>query len=611
MEIPYVVNPRKDTGLFNSKIAIWLFLASEVMLFGGLFSAYIFLRLGADYPWPERTLPVLPGLINTFILIASSVTVVFAWASLKMRQWGRFQIFMGITVACAAIFMVFKGIEYNVKFHHQAARLNDYTAIEGHIDYFKVGGDDHGHGDHGDHEPEYLLDAHGHKIEANRHNILTSSLTFDLARMQGDWVEDAIAEATTEGVAITLAEDFDLNAADSAEPDEDKIVKAGTPLSLEVIDKLKGIQLDNHAENSNWRIRFNREAWRLKKADIKRNDLLGEAAFAADYPKGAEAGADERDEIYARWKAGMRARLATEVSLTEVKLSDDGAVPVLIKGKSLDDVSLPEKPTVKFTFSKPMVLRLKSHDVINDYEEGSTSVALRDNTVVEGKYEPSPMNFHYVDGIDFQHLVMIAEEKDQDPIIAIESSWLIKNNPEVAELWEMHKGVVEQLEDHLAKKDREPTHKDRYRMGWQEIAFYMDALEKHTAEGGKGLPEIKIGEKAVSAPKVTMTLKEHFMGPDYHNRKFPHVSVPRAEVALDSKFTPKWNTYYAIYFTITGLHGLHVVGGAIVLAYYLFCSRKMYQSNPEWLANRVEVGGLFWHFVDLVWIFAFPIFYLM
>ena len=83
MEIPYIVTPRKDTGLFNSKIAIWLFLASEVMLFGGFFSAYVFLRLGADYPWPERTLPVLPGLINTFVLIGSSVTVVFAWASLE------------------------------------------------------------------------------------------------------------------------------------------------------------------------------------------------------------------------------------------------------------------------------------------------------------------------------------------------------------------------------------------------------------------------------------------------------------------------------------------------------------------------------------------------
>jgi heme/copper-type cytochrome/quinol oxidase subunit 3 len=62
---------------------------------------------------------------------------------------------------------------------------------------------------------------------------------------------------------------------------------------------------------------------------------------------------------------------------------------------------------------------------------------------------------------------------------------------------------------------------------------------------------------------------------------------------------------------MTFLHGLHVIGGAIVLSYYLLRGKKMYQTNPEWLANRVEVGGLFWHFVDLVWIFLFPILYLM
>ena len=105
MEIPYTFTARKDTGLFNSKIALWLFLASEVMLFGGLFSGYVFLRIYSDYPWPERTLPILPGLINTFVLIGSSVTVVFAWAALKMRQWRRFQFFMGITIACAVIFL--------------------------------------------------------------------------------------------------------------------------------------------------------------------------------------------------------------------------------------------------------------------------------------------------------------------------------------------------------------------------------------------------------------------------------------------------------------------------------------------------------------------------
>jgi heme/copper-type cytochrome/quinol oxidase subunit 3 len=83
MEIPFIVNARKDTGLFNSKVGIWLFLASEVTLFGGLFSGYLFLRLYADYPWPERALPVLPGLINTFVLIGSSVTCCICMGCLK------------------------------------------------------------------------------------------------------------------------------------------------------------------------------------------------------------------------------------------------------------------------------------------------------------------------------------------------------------------------------------------------------------------------------------------------------------------------------------------------------------------------------------------------
>src|SRR6266700_729263 len=88
MEIPYTVSTRPDTGLWNAKVGIWLFLASEVMLFGGLFSAYIFLRLDAPPGmWPHGLLNVPVGTMNTAILIMSSVTVVLAWAALKMRKY--------------------------------------------------------------------------------------------------------------------------------------------------------------------------------------------------------------------------------------------------------------------------------------------------------------------------------------------------------------------------------------------------------------------------------------------------------------------------------------------------------------------------------------------
>ena len=53
MEIPYTVDARPDTGLTNPKLGIWLFLASEVMLFGSLFSSYVLLRSGAE-SWPVQ-----------------------------------------------------------------------------------------------------------------------------------------------------------------------------------------------------------------------------------------------------------------------------------------------------------------------------------------------------------------------------------------------------------------------------------------------------------------------------------------------------------------------------------------------------------------------------
>ncbi len=93
MDIPYTVDARPDTGLYNAKVGIWLFLASEVMLFGALFSSYILLRVGApEGYWPRGWLNVPLGTVNTLVLITSSITTVMAWASCKMNQFGRFKV---------------------------------------------------------------------------------------------------------------------------------------------------------------------------------------------------------------------------------------------------------------------------------------------------------------------------------------------------------------------------------------------------------------------------------------------------------------------------------------------------------------------------------------
>ena len=134
MDIPYTVQPRPDTGVYNAKVGMWLFLASEVMLFGGLFSSYILLRVAAaPGTWPTGWLSVPLGTINTLILALSAVTTLLAWASCKAKMFDRYKLFMGLTLVLAVVFVSIKGYEYSDKFGHYEVVLKDGRIADGHL----------------------------------------------------------------------------------------------------------------------------------------------------------------------------------------------------------------------------------------------------------------------------------------------------------------------------------------------------------------------------------------------------------------------------------------------------------------------------------------------
>src|ERR1700761_5346758 len=117
MEIPYTVTARPDTGLYNGKLGIWLFLASEVMLFGAIFTSYLFVRLGADDgSWPNHIKNVGIGLTNTTLLIISSITMVWAWVALKERKFNTYRLALFITILCGLAFLGLKAKEYRDKY---------------------------------------------------------------------------------------------------------------------------------------------------------------------------------------------------------------------------------------------------------------------------------------------------------------------------------------------------------------------------------------------------------------------------------------------------------------------------------------------------------------
>jgi len=356
MQIPYEVQARPDTGLYNAKLGIWLFLASEVMLFGGLFSAYIFLRLGAEPGyWPHGLLNVPVGAFNTVVLIASSVTVIMAWASLKMRKFAAYKLWMGITVICGALFLIIKlSYEYPQKFGHFGAFIRKAKLEE----YEKYLGNEH-------------MKAHGlaPRVEISGHL-------------------EAV-EFTFSGKDIAAVKIY-------ADRQDCKVEEAAH---------------DEHAEK-------------------------------AEHAEHAEAGT-----LY--------------------------------------------------------------------------------------KFESK------ADGKGF---------------------W-----PSVAEGLQSIEGV--------------------------KLAAF----------------EVKL-DQANAKPEDPENERPHFIPRDFSDKIG---KIEAADVDSWSAFVPKHSTYFAVYFMITGLHGAHVLAGVLIFCFLWGPGAALYKKNPEHLANRVEVAGLFWHFVDLVWIFVFPLFYLL
>jgi cytochrome c oxidase subunit 3 len=83
-------------------------------------------------------------------------------------------------------------------------------------------------------------------------------------------------------------------------------------------------------------------------------------------------------------------------------------------------------------------------------------------------------------------------------------------------------------------------------------------------------------------------------------------TIEKGKIAQDITYGPWKNIFFASYFTLTGIHGLHVVGGIVALTMLLVQSLR-----GKIFAPQTEYVGLYWHFVDLVWIFLFPLLYLI
>lgn len=119
----------------SAKLGMWLFLLTEILLFGGVFVAYTVFRNWHHEMFvnAHKALDVRLGGINTVVLIVSSLTVALAIRDMQLGKKSRCMLNLGITIALAFVFLVIKYFEYAHKFHvgQLPGKFYTYTGIEG------------------------------------------------------------------------------------------------------------------------------------------------------------------------------------------------------------------------------------------------------------------------------------------------------------------------------------------------------------------------------------------------------------------------------------------------------------------------------------------------
>ena len=121
----------------NGKLAMWLFLVTEIMFFTALIGTYMIYRNGQptqSEPWPSPTdvhLNEAIGAINTFVLICSSLTVVLAHWSLHTGNTRKAVLYIAATLALGCVFLVIKAFEYKAKIDHQILPGRVHEKLDG------------------------------------------------------------------------------------------------------------------------------------------------------------------------------------------------------------------------------------------------------------------------------------------------------------------------------------------------------------------------------------------------------------------------------------------------------------------------------------------------
>ncbi len=538
--------------LNNGKLFLWLFLSTEIMFFAGLIGTYIVLRFGAPpgtWPAPHDVhLVETIGAINTFVLILSSVTIVLALEASRHNQAGLAKGWMALTFVLGCTFLGIKAYEYQQKFAHGIYPSKPRSLLHDKADIYYV-------------QAVKLnlagkraaAEAEKVRIEKEKQQLVDDhAAQVDLREQSRSITDEQVAELANQASAAPDADAKKELQTQLAELKETRtkgaaVTDEGLQALLDQVEKIDKEQLPPVAARI-------AEVANLQTNLVQWTELI--AAKNDDPLVRREAMEQLADAIYPlHHTQAQREHYVEALHLEEQTHQAELAKLAMARGELQTERTelAGEHAAVLEQVTMLQEQKAKLNEELTKLQEAAKPA------------EPAAAA-NPTAGAAFVAL------QDQPPAEAAP-------DPNVAELT----AQIAQIDEKLM-----PLEAQQQELGTQ-IGKQDEGLAAYDARS------TAVGGRMAILP---MLVEAEDVGGEHHglNAHHPDLMLPM--------MIPSGNMWASTYFLLTGFHALHVLVGLIVFAIVL-----LYRLDSS-SSNMLENTGLYWHFVDLVWIFLFPLLYL-
>lgn len=577
------------------KLGIWVFLVTEILFFSGLFCAYTIYR--ANHPevfvYAHEYLDKFWGAVNTCVLLFSSLTMAWAVRCAQVRNRTGLITMLSLTLLCAFGFLFIKYVEYSHKWelgllwagkfraeshvegaHHGPMTWNDRLDEVKHAFGFHVSGhgDAHGsgHDSHGDSQHDAKADAHSKDDSHGKHDDHSKADAHskdDHAKSPAPAASAAATPAPSPAPAAT---------APAATAAPAGTAPAGTASTA--VAATSGSAPAGTAAPAAPEVKLSRED--QKKLLLGRRVALDE--FSKDLAAAQKKLAENPDySVYLDERRKADATIAVE----QAKVARVQEFVALVQGQSKEIAALAAAPVLdSAAVQKDFVSPVLNAPGLANLPPDALAAVTGDLKILSDFAVERSALLEKVKPLLAQKAALAADlEKGKDKLAAVE--------------FEI-KGTDAALKALLAKSVKPAFDKI--------AAVAAGQVEKLKIDSAKAEGDLKTLE---ASPRFAAIVKER-------GRIQAGQAEVEAGVAALRKDSEKFlrepalaKVFFSIYFGMTGLHGIHVLLGIGLIAWILV--RSIRGDFVDGYYEPVDFIGLYWHLVDLIWIYLFPLLYLI